>query len=78
MDIKMSDIMLHIKEDLDANEMLSLENQMRDQTGVIALGYHDTRPHLMIVEYNRDTTSAQNLLHAVEDHGLHARLIGML
>jgi len=42
------------------------------------LGYHDTQPHLMIVEYNQDETTPKELLHAVTDFGLHAELIGFL
>ncbi|RDH81520.1 MAG: ATP-binding protein [endosymbiont of Galathealinum brachiosum] len=78
MDIHMSDIMLHIDEDLNQKEQLILESQMRDQTGVIGLGYHGTQPHLMIVEYDRDATSPKTLLHAVNNYGLHAELVGFL
>lgn len=78
MDIHMSDIMLHIDEELNQKEQLILESQMRDQTGVIGLGYHATQPHLMIVEYDRDATSPKTLLHAVNNYGLHAELVGFL
>ena len=78
MDIHMTDIMLHIDEELNHNEQNIIETQMRKQTGVIGLGYHDTRPHLMIVEYDKDVTTPQNLLHAVNDCGLHAQLVGFL
>lgn len=74
----MSDIMLHISDNLDKKQRSQFETEMRDQTGVIALGYHESRPHLMIVEYNRDTTNSQNLLYAAKDHGLSAKLVGML
>lgn len=77
MEIKMCDIMLHIDEELSIKEQSALVSQMHDQKGVIALGYHDNRPHLMIVEYNQDTTCAQELLHAVTDYGLHAELVGL-
>lgn len=78
MDIHMSDIMLHIDEELDSKEQSILETQMRQQEGVIGLGYHDTRPHLMIVEYNQDVTTPKALLHAATDCGLHAELVGFL
>lgn len=78
MDIQMSDIMLHIDENLNQKEQATLESQMREQTGVIGLGYHNTQPHLMIVEYDMDCTSPKNLLHAVQDYGLHAELVGFL
>ena len=78
MDIHMSDIMLHIDESLNSKEQLILESQMREQTGVVGLGYHGTQPHLMIIEYNLDVTTPKNLLHAVNDFGLHAELVGFL
>ena len=78
MDIHMSDIMLHIDEELNSKEQSVLESQVRKQKGVIGLGYHDTRPHLMIVEYNQDVTTPKELLHYVKDFGLHAELVGLL
>ncbi len=78
MDIHMSDIMLHIDEELDKEQQSLLETQMRDQKGVVGLGYHDTQPHLMIVEYDKDATTPKELLHAVNDFGLHAELVGFL
>jgi len=78
MDIRMTDIMLHIDEKLDLESQSALETHMREQQGVIGLGYHSKRPHLMIVEYNPDQTSDMNLLHTVTEQGLHAELVGFL
>ena len=74
----MSDIMLHIDEELNLKEQHLLEENMRKQNGVIGLGYHEKHPHLMIVEYDIDSTTPQNLLHTVKDYGLHAELVGFL
>jgi len=78
MDIPMSDIMLHIDEDLNSKEQSILESQVRGQKGVVGLGYHDSQPHLMIIEYNQDMTTPKELLHSVKDFGLHAELVGFL
>ena len=77
MDIHMTDVMLHIDEDLDKFQRKSLENHMRGQVGVIGLGYHDHHPHLMIVEYDLDATTSMQLLRSVTAKGLHAELIGL-
>lgn len=77
MDIPMIDVMLHIDEDLNPLQRHSLEDYMRDQLGVIGLGYHDQRPHLMVVEYNPDMTTSMQLLRSVTARGLHAELIGL-
>ena len=78
MDIHMTDVMLHIDETLNSKQQQALEAQVRQQPGVIGLGYHDTKPHLMIVEYDQDTTTPQQLLHYVQDYGLHAEIVSML
>ncbi len=78
MNDNMTDVMIHIDEDLNTQEQSQLEDQMRKQKGVVGLGYHETQPHLMIVEFNQDTTTPKELLHAVSDFGLHAELVGML
>lgn len=78
MEINMSDVMLHIDEELNSKQQSILESQMRNQHGVVALGYHETQPHLMIIEYNQDVTSPKQLLHSVNDCGLHAEIVGFL
>lgn len=77
MDIPMLDVMLHIDEDLDKSQRNALETHMRSQLGVIGLGYHDQRPHLMLVEFNPKVTNAKLLLNTVTQRGLHAELIGL-
>jgi len=78
MNIRMSDIMLHIDEELNNKEQAILESHMRKRSGVIGLGYHSNQPHLMIVEFDRDVTSPKELLCAATNYGLHAELVGFL
>ena len=78
MDIKMTDVMLHIDEELDKEHQAELETLMRGQEGVIGLGYHASKPHLMIVEYNPECITDQNLLDCVTRQGLHAELVAFL
>ena len=77
MDIKMSDVMLHIDENLGERERDCFESYMRSHPGVIGLGFHAEKPHLMIVEFNPERTSPAELLHSVTQQGLHAELIGL-
>lgn len=77
MDIHMADVMLHIDEELNSREQSSLETHIREHKGVVGLGYHDTRPHLMIVEYDQDATTPKELLHAVTNYGLHAEIVSL-
>ena len=77
MTINMCDVMLHIDEELGDMQRDLLENHVREQRGVIGLGFHKERPHLMIVEFNPDQTTSQDLLATVTSQGLHAELIGL-
>ena len=78
MDIKMTDVMLHIDEELDKSHQQELEGVMRNQAGVIGLGYHEDKPHLMIIEYNPEQTTSKSLLQTVTNQGLHAELVSFL
>ena len=78
MDIHMSDIMLHIDENLNLKEQSILEKHMRDREGVIGLGYHSNQPHLMIVEFDQDVITPKELLNTATNYGLHAELVGLL
>ena len=77
MDIKLVDVTIHIDETLEEARRPQLVAKIREQEGVVAVGHHDEKPHLMIVEYNPDKTSSSQLLEAVKDEGLHAELIGL-
>ncbi|MEN8129463.1 MAG: ATP-binding protein [Pseudomonadota bacterium] len=77
MDITLVDVTIHIDETLDPARQADLTNKVRDQEGVVSVGYHDVKPHLMIVEYNPEKTSSQHLLATVKSAGLNAELIGL-
>ena len=76
-DITISDIMVHIDEDLDKAHRDQLENYMRAQEGIISLGYHETQPHLMMVGYNPECITPTDILTSVKTRGLHAELVGL-
>jgi hypothetical protein len=77
MAIKMVDVTVHIDEDISHNDRESLRERMLKKKGVLAASYHDTQPHLMVVEYNPDVVSSKEILKTVEGIGVHAELIGM-
>ncbi|MCW8853478.1 MAG: ATP-binding protein [Gammaproteobacteria bacterium] len=77
MDITITDIMLHIDEDLDKDHRNQLETYMRGQEGIVSLGYHDKRPHLMMVGYNPECITSMDILTSVQTQGVHAELIGL-
>lgn len=77
MDIKMVDVMIHVDESLDEERRHGLVETVRRQEGVVAIGYHDEQPHLMVIEYNPGKTDSAKLLDSVKAEGVHAELVGL-
>ena len=77
MDITLVDITIHIDETIEKSRRPELVDTVRQQDGVVSVGYHDEKPHLMIIEYNPEKISSKTLLQTIKDQGLHAELIGL-
>ena len=73
---QIADAVLHIDEALEKWQRDVLDDHMRLQDGVIALGTNDDRPHMMIVQYNPERTDPVSFIRMVERHGYHAERIG--
>jgi len=74
---KMVDILVHIDETLDPAGQSGLDDRVRQLEGVFSVHIPARKPHLMLVEYNPDYVSSQQILASVKQHGLHAELVGM-
>ena len=44
---------------------------------MVAVGSHDEKPHLMLIEYRPDRVSSVRFVEAAKRHGLHAELAGL-
>ncbi len=77
MDIKMVDVVVHVDESIDKSARIAMEDSVRGLDGVLSVGQHDEKPHLMIVEYDPDKTSSGDILSRVKDQGVHAEIIGL-
>lgn len=77
MNVNLADIMVHIDESLDLNQLQTLEDAMRQENGVVAATAHDYAPHLMLVAYDPGRTTSLQLLQRVSSRGLHGELIGL-
>lgn len=73
----MVDVMLHIDPEMDHEEREYLRDLILKRKGVDAAAYHDDKPHLMLIEYDPDEASSQQLLEVVLKRGIHAELIGL-
>lgn len=69
------DVTIHINESLDATKQEALEAAMRQIDGVIAPRFN--LPHMLVVLYNSEKTSAAVLLDAVKTKGYQAQLVGL-
>lgn len=77
MDIQLSDVTLHIDENLNHEQRGTIEESLRALDGVISVHNADKTPHLSMVEYDPNVTSSQDILARVTNQGVHAELIGM-
>jgi hypothetical protein len=73
----MTDVTLHVDENLDPARRLDLDSALRAVNGVISVHNPDEKPHLIMVEYNPDSTNSRALLDCVLATGVHAELIGL-
>lgn len=75
--IEMVDVTIHLNEDLSASQRDSVSEAVRAQDGVMGIGFHDTKPHLMIVEFDPGKLTSADLLKTVQAKGVHAQVIGL-
>ncbi len=70
-----SDITIHINQTTGPEQQQDLENKLRDIDGVIAPRFN--LPHLLVVLFDAEKTSARMLLDKVKGQGYQAQLIGL-
>jgi hypothetical protein len=70
------EIVVHISESLDDLQRKQLVDALEDIEGVDSAEFCPLRYHLILVRYDRDRYSSQDILSAVSDQKLQARLIG--
>lgn len=75
--MNISDVMIHIPENLDTEARSALESRMRDLEGVIAPRFNPGREHLLVVAFDPDKTRPADLLSAVKTAGYTAQLVGV-
>jgi len=75
--IQLSDVTVHIDENLEADRRGAIEDAVRAIDGVISVHNGDDKPHLMIVQYDPAKTNSATVLSTVTGEGVHAELIGL-
>jgi len=70
------EIVVHISESLDDVQRNNLVVALEQNEGIVSAEFCPLRYHLMLVRYDREQYSSQDVLSAVNDQKLQARLIG--
>ena len=73
----MTDVTLHIDEDISSEERAHFLDALLDMEGVIAAACNEKTPHLMIIEYDRNIINSMAFIKAAQNHGLRAELLGL-
>ncbi len=76
-DIQLVDVTIHIDKDTDNATRGKIEAALRGIDGVVSVHMPEEERHLIVVEYNPDTTKSMDLLNAVKPLAGHADLIGL-
>jgi len=74
--MSISDILIHINQDLNEQQRKTLEESMRQIDGVVAPRFNPGKDHLLLVAFNPAATSTVALLAKVQSFGYNAQLVG--
>jgi hypothetical protein len=70
------EIVVHISENLDDTQRNNLVVALEQNNSIVSAEFCPLRYHLMLVRYDRERYTSQDVLNAVTDRELQAKLIG--
>jgi cell division protein FtsX len=70
------EIVVHVSESLENEQRNNLVSALEKEDGIFSAEFCPLRYHLMLVRYDRNQYSSQDVLSAVGAQKLNARLIG--
>ena len=70
------EVVVHITENLGEQRRGDLVSALEDSGGIATAEFCPLRYHLMLVRYDRDLYSSQDVLNRVTSQNVNARLIG--
>ena len=71
------DVLVHIDQTLNHDRLAAVTRAIAAVNGVATAEGHDAKPHLVIVTYDPEKVSSQQILAAVKAQGVNAELIGL-
>jgi hypothetical protein len=73
--VNLVDTLIYVPETSGPEQREALERRLRSSPGVIAPRFNPGREHLLLVAYNAEQTSSDQLLRQVRAEGVEARLV---
>ena len=70
------EIVVHVSELLEDQQRHNLVVALENTRGIVSAEFCNLREHLMLVRYDRDQSSSQDVLKEFENQKVDARLIG--
>ena len=70
------EIVVHITEDLGEKQRKGLVDALENEESIVSAEFCPLRYHLMLIRYDRDILSSQDVLANVKNQNYNARLIG--
>ena len=70
------EIIVHISENLGETRRNDLVDALENEESIVSAEFCPLRYHLMLVRYDRDISSSQDVLASVRTQNYNARLIG--
>jgi hypothetical protein len=70
------EIVVHVSESLQDRQRSNLVDALEKEDGIVSAEFCPSRYHLLLVRYDRDIYSSQDMLARVKSRNIHAALIG--
>lgn len=71
-----TEVVIHLSDLLNESAREALTEELENRQGIFTAVFTPSRHHLMLVQYDRNGMSSQDVLHLVKNRGGSARLIG--
>lgn len=75
--IFLTDVTIHVDENMDKDARARLENDLRSQEGIVSVHFSEKTPHLVVVTYDPAHARSKDVLKVVLGDHLHGELIGL-
>lgn len=72
-----NEVVIHLDEAVDEDLLGNIEQDIRQDPGVISVGHRPRQQHLMVVVYDTAVARGASILRHFSQRGLHAQLVGM-